>query len=147
VVPPVPTILFVDNSRSIREFVKRELEGDGYRVLLAGNGAEALDTLAMGVPDLVVLDVDMPKIDGVETARRIREQNPELPVILYTSHTEPVGSRTRCPEVIWLEKSENLAELRRTVSTVLSKRGWVWTSPCLAKCLPQATGDGSGVTF
>ncbi|MBI4495250.1 MAG: response regulator transcription factor [Chloroflexi bacterium] len=78
------TVLVVDDEPRIRRFVRTELEAQGYRVLLAENGAQGLELIETEAPDLVVLDLIMPGIDGFETLERLRELT-QVPVILLTA--------------------------------------------------------------
>src|SRR6266550_1709845 len=77
------TILIVDDEPRIRDFVRMNLELEHYHVLEANNGLEALDKLRENLPDLVLLDVMMPEMDGFETLRSIREVS-TVPVIMLT---------------------------------------------------------------
>ncbi len=77
------TILIVDDEPRIRDFVRMNLELEHYRVIEASNGQEALDELRENLPDLVVLDVMMPGMDGFETLKAIREVS-TVPVIMLT---------------------------------------------------------------
>ena len=77
------TILIVDDEPRIRDFVSMNLELEHYRVLEASNGVEAMDELRENLPDLVVLDVMMPEMDGFETLKAIREVS-TVPVIMLT---------------------------------------------------------------
>src|SRR5436305_9577175 len=77
------TILIVDDEPRIRDFVRMNLEIEHYCVLEATNGLEALEQLRENLPDLVVLDVMMPEMDGFETLRSIREVS-TVPVIMLT---------------------------------------------------------------
>ena len=77
------TILIVDDEPRIRDFVRMNLELEHYSVIEAANGVEALDQLREKLPDLVVLDVMMPEMDGFEALRAIREVS-TVPVIMLT---------------------------------------------------------------
>ncbi|TMF50356.1 MAG: response regulator transcription factor [Chloroflexi bacterium] len=77
------TILIVDDEARIRDFVRMNLEMEHYGVLEASNGIEALEHLREHLPDLIVLDVTMPEMDGFETLRHIREVS-TIPVIMLT---------------------------------------------------------------
>jgi DNA-binding response OmpR family regulator len=77
------TILIVDDEVRIRDFVRMNLELEHYRVIEAGDGIQALDQLRENLPDLIVLDVMMPEMDGFEALRAIREVS-TIPVIMLT---------------------------------------------------------------
>ncbi len=77
------TILIVDDEPRIRDFVSMNLELEHYRVIEASNGLEALDQLRENLPDLIVMDVSMPEMDGFETLRHVREVS-NIPIIMLT---------------------------------------------------------------
>lgn len=81
------TVLIVDDEPSIREVVSLYLRRAGYSVVVASDGQAALDTLETQSPDLVVLDLMLPKVDGWEITRRIREVS-EVPIIMLTARRE-----------------------------------------------------------
>ena len=78
-------ILVVDDEPAVREAVERALRLDGHDVLLAADGHEALDTLDARPPDAVVLDVLMPRVDGLELCRRMRRRGDRTPVLMLTA--------------------------------------------------------------
>ncbi|MFI5889892.1 response regulator transcription factor [Actinoplanes sp. NPDC051513] len=78
-------VLVVDDDPTVSDVVRRYLEQDGCEVRLAADGADGLAAVAADVPDLVVLDLMMPGIDGIEVCRRLRRQLPGLPVIMLTA--------------------------------------------------------------
>src|SRR5437016_13278216 len=82
------TILIVDDEPRIRDFVRMNLELEHYHVLEANNGLEALDKLRENLPDLVLLDVMMPEMDGFETLRSIREVSSGPAVMLTGGQNE-----------------------------------------------------------
>jgi two-component system sensor histidine kinase/response regulator len=81
------TVLIVDDSDQVRALLKRVLEDEGHHVKIASNGVEALSVVSEEVPDLVLLDVMMPVMDGLSTLRRLRSETSttELPVIMVTA--------------------------------------------------------------
>jgi CheY-like chemotaxis protein len=82
------TILFADDEESIRLLYQEEFEEAGYEVVVAASGEEALETFAEVQPDLLVVDIKMPGMDGIELVRRIRESSTDVPVILCTAYGE-----------------------------------------------------------
>jgi two-component system response regulator MprA len=86
------TILVVDDEPAVREALERALRTAGYVVRLATNGAEGLEAVADQHPDLVVLDVLMPVMDGFEACRRLREAGDRTPVLMLTAR-DAVGDR------------------------------------------------------
>ncbi|MFD9895168.1 response regulator transcription factor [Amycolatopsis sp. NPDC058986] len=78
-------ILVVDDDRAVRESLRRSLEFNGYQVELASDGAQALETIVANRPDAMVLDVMMPRLDGLEVARRLRSTGDDLPILVLTA--------------------------------------------------------------
>lgn len=81
----MPRVLVVDDDPTVSDVVRRYLEHDGCQVQLAADGATALVAAAQDRPDLVVLDLMMPGIDGLEVCRRLRRMTPDLPVVMLTA--------------------------------------------------------------
>ncbi len=78
-------ILVVDDDRAVRESLRRSLQFNGYTVELATDGRQALDALGSQRPDAMVLDVMMPRVDGLEVCRRLRGTGDDLPVLVLTA--------------------------------------------------------------
>jgi two-component system response regulator ChvI len=85
----MPTIALVDDDRNILTSVSIALEAEGYRIMTYSDGASALDGFKTSPPDLAILDIKMPRMDGVELLRRLREKS-EMPVIFLTSKDEEI---------------------------------------------------------
>ncbi|MCA1717868.1 MAG: response regulator transcription factor [Actinobacteria bacterium] len=83
------TILVVDDEPKLVEVIRAYLECDGYRVVSAGDGREALESFRKDRPDLVVLDLMLPEIDGIEVCRRLRRDS-DVPIIMLTARAEEV---------------------------------------------------------
>src|SRR3954466_174439 len=87
-----PRVLVVDDDRAVRESLRRSLEFNGYAVTLASDGAEALASIAGAAPDALVIDVMMPRLDGIETTRALRTAGNDLPILVLTA-LDSVGDR------------------------------------------------------
>ncbi len=74
-------ILVVDDERAIRDLLRTALEGAGYAVTEAASGVEALAQVAAAAPDMVLIDIVMPEMDGIETIRRLRAEAPGLRIV------------------------------------------------------------------
>ncbi|MDT9592821.1 response regulator transcription factor [Nocardioides zeae] len=85
-------VLVVDDDRAVRDSLRRSLEFNGYAVTTAGDGAEALAQIASTSPDLVVMDVMMPRLDGLEATRALRAAGNDVPVLVLTAR-DAVGER------------------------------------------------------
>ena len=89
---PPARVLVVDDDRAVRESLRRSLAFNGYDVHLASDGAEALAGIGAIAPDVVVMDVMMPKLDGLEATRALRAAGNDVPVIVLTAR-DAVGDR------------------------------------------------------
>jgi two-component system response regulator MprA len=78
-------ILVVDDDRAVRESLRRSLEFNGYQVDLASDGQQALDSVTSARPDAMVLDVMMPRLDGLQVCRRLRSTGDDLPILVLTA--------------------------------------------------------------
>jgi two-component system response regulator MprA len=89
---PKPRVLVVDDDKAVRESLRRSLEFNGYDVSLAGDGAEALAQIAASAPDVVVMDVMMPRLNGIEATRALRSAGNDVPILVLTAR-DAVGDR------------------------------------------------------
>jgi len=87
-----PLVLVVDDDKAVRESLRRSLEFNGYAVSLASDGAEALAGISGIGPDVVVMDVMMPRLDGIETTKALRQAGNDVPVLVLTAR-DAVGDR------------------------------------------------------
>lgn len=85
------SILIVDDNRSLGNLYQIVFERQDWQVRNVSSGQEALDNLAAGVPDVILLDVMMPDMDGIEVCRRIRRERPQAPplIAVYTANNRP----------------------------------------------------------
>ncbi len=80
-------ILVVDDDRNLRRLYKAELEAEGFRVLLAENGRESVEVMSAETPDLIVMDIRMPEMDGLDAMARVLREHQRIPVILNTAYS------------------------------------------------------------
>ena len=115
-------IMVVDDEENIRFLYKEELMDEGYEVVLAASGEEALDLLGEGKPDLITLDIKMPGMDGIETLRKIKEIDKELPVVLCTAYGQYKQDFSSWASDAYVVKSADLAELKSVIKDIMGKR-------------------------
>jgi len=99
----VKRVLIVDDDESVRMFVAGVMEAEGWETLEAMNGQQALDLAELHLPDLIVLDVNMPVMDGFEAFKRLRDSHftEGIPIIMLTGVNEEQGE---CHDAAWMEK-------------------------------------------
>jgi CheY-like chemotaxis protein len=121
--PTMNTILLADDKKNIREFCRQGLEADGYRVVLARDGREAVELFHSERPDAVVLDIHMPRSDGLEAVEMMSAIDPATPIVFFTSSEEDwLDDRRSRLAAACVEKREDLSELRSTITSLLKKR-------------------------
>ena len=87
-----PHVLVVDDDKAVRESLRRSLEFNGFAVSLASDGAEALAGIGRVSPDVVVMDVMMPRLDGIEATKALRAAGHDVPILVLTAR-DAVGDR------------------------------------------------------
>ena len=116
------TILVVEDELNQRLLYQIELEDEGYRVVLASDGEEALQQVKDEHPDLVVLDLGMPGMDGIEALGRMMDQNAELPVIIYSAYENFRENFMTWAADAYVVKSSNVDVLMHEIEQVLLER-------------------------
>ena len=115
-------ILVVDDEPEVRKLMEHFLIDRGYEVRVAGNGREGLDALATFTPDLVLLDMHMPELDGAEMLKQLAIRSPTLPVIMVTVN-EDVETTSRLLQLgaaDYVPKPFNLDYLEQAINIQLS---------------------------
>lgn len=113
-------ILVVDDDLHIQRLYKEEFEEEGYEVVIASNGQEAIDLFNSETPDLVTLDILLPDIDGIRLLRQMKEKNPKVPIIMSTAYDYRDDFAVWASEA-YIVKSSDLDELKATIKKIMSK--------------------------
>lgn len=113
-------ILVVDDDLSILRLYKEELEEEGYAVVTASNGVEAMEQFEKEKPDLVTLDIQLPDIDGIKLLRQMKEKRPRMPVIMSTAYDYRDDFSVWASEA-YIVKSSDLEEFKATIKRLIGK--------------------------
>lgn len=116
-------LLIVDDNEGVRHLVSRWLERAGFSVEQASDGFEALEKIKERVPDVVLADIRMPKMDGIELTRRIKQEWPSVKVVLMTAFSSPQTIARAKKEGVddYLEKPFTKDQVERITLGVLSR--------------------------
>ncbi len=120
--PSESLILLVEDDVNQRALFEEELCDEGYRVVTAGDGREALSVASKHKPDLVVMDVNMPVMDGLDTMARLLEEDRHIPVIIHTAYASYRESFSSWSADAYIVKNSDLTELKNAVRELLAKR-------------------------
>lgn len=115
-------ILLVEDEPNQGLMVQEQLEDEGHSVVVVHSGQDALDCVRDVRPDVVVLDIAMPGMDGIETLARLLAKDNQLPVIIHTSYAQYKDNFMSWSADAYVIKSSDLAELKAAIQNVLTKR-------------------------
>ena len=116
------TTLLVEDDKNQRLLYEQELKYDGYEVVTASDGKEALGKIQEQLPDIVVMDINMPKMDGIEAMGRVLSKNKTVPVIINTAYSNYKDSFMSWAADAYIVKSSDLSELKAKIKEVLAKK-------------------------
>lgn len=115
-------ILVVDDEKNILMLYKAELEDEGYEVITANSGREAIELFETQKPDMVTLDIMMPDIDGIQVLRQLKQKNPNIPVIMLTAYDYRDDFSIWASDA-YVVKSSDLTSLKETIKEIAKKFG------------------------
>ncbi len=118
---PMKKILLVDNEENIQIVYREEFENDGYHVVSALNGEEGLKKFSEEKPDIVILDIHMPGMGGVEVLRKMKTLDPAVPVVLSSAYQEFKSDLGTWASDAYILKSGDIGDLKRTVRELLDE--------------------------
>jgi len=113
------TILVVEWDRTYQQIVKRGLGDEGYRVILAGNGKEAVSLFRAERPDAVILSLKLPQMDGIEVMYKIMDIKQDTPIIINSAYTRFRDNYLCWAANAFVKKSPDLRELLETLNQLL----------------------------
>jgi CheY-like chemotaxis protein len=113
-------ILVVDDEENIRLLFKEELEEEGYEVEVASNGYDALEKLKKSRFDVVIMDIKMPGMDGIQALNEIKNINKDQPVILCSAYGEFKQDFSSWVSDGYIVKSADTGELKQTIKKILN---------------------------
>lgn len=116
------TILVVDDDKNLRRLYKAELEAEGYRVLLAENGRRGFELVQSEHPDMVVMDIRMPEMDGLEALAHILKERENVPVILNTAYSSYLENFSSWAAEGYVIKSADMQALKDKIRETFSSR-------------------------
>ncbi len=116
----MPKLLIVEDEESLRDLYEEDLIDAGYEVEKASNGKEAMELVKKGNFDLIIMDIRMPEMDGIETLGKVITQEKKIPVIIYTAYSNYKSNFMTWTADAYLTKSSNLDELKNKISELLA---------------------------
>ncbi len=114
-------ILVVDDEKHICELYRQELEDEGYSVSAANSGTEALAEIEQNPPDLIVLDIQMPGMDGVEMLEKLIGRDKGIPVVLNTAYSHFKNDYRTWGADAYVVKSMDTTKLKREIKRLLGE--------------------------
>ncbi len=114
-------LLIVEDDNNQRLLLEEELAGEGYSVLSAASGQDALAAVSKSMPDLAILDIAMPEMDGLELLGRLLSINHRLPIVIHTAYASYKDSFMSWAADAYVVKRGDLKELKDTIRGVLLK--------------------------
>ncbi len=115
------TILLVEDDKNQRLLYKEELKLEGYETVTAADGKEALEKVEEQLPDIVVMDINMPRMGGTETMGRILNKNKKIPIIINTAYSNYRSNFMSWAADAYIVKSSDLTELKNKIKELLAK--------------------------
>ncbi len=116
----MPKLLIVEDEENLRDLYEEDLIDAGYEVEKASNGKEAMDLVKNGGFDLIIMDIRMPEMDGIETLGKVITMEKKIPVIIYTAYSNYKSNFMTWTADAYLTKSTNLDELKNKISELLA---------------------------
>ena len=118
----MPKILVIEDEKNLRILYQQDFERDGFEVVTAANATDGLRMVEAERPDLVVMDIRLPGMDGLEAMGRVLDKNPKIPVVLNSAYSSYKDSFMSWAADAYVVKSADTGELRTRVKELLAAR-------------------------
>ena len=118
----MPKILIIEDEKNLRLLYQQDFERDGFEVVTAGSALDGLALVDADRPDLVVMDIRLPGMDGLEAMSRLLDKNPKIPVVLNSAYSSYKDSFMSWSADAYVVKSADTGELRTRVRELLASR-------------------------
>jgi DNA-binding response OmpR family regulator len=118
----MPKILVIEDEKNLRVLYQQDFESDGFEVVTAANAVDGLSVVAAERPDLVVMDIRLPGMDGLEAMSRLLDKHPRIPIVLNSAYSSYKDSFMSWSADAYVVKSADTGELRARVRELLASR-------------------------
>ena len=115
------TILLVEDDKNERLLYEQELGLEGYEIVTADDGKEALEKVQERLPNLIIMDINMPKMEGIEAMGKIVSKHKNIPIIIYTGYSCYKDNFLSWLADAYIIKSSDLTELKNKIKELLTK--------------------------
>lgn len=115
------TVLVVEDNKNLRLLYEQELRLEGYNVILARNGREAIEKTEEQVPDIIIMEISVPVIDGIEDISKVLVKNCKIPIIINTAYNSYKDNFVNRFADACIIKSSDLSELKNKTKALLNK--------------------------
>ena len=114
-------ILLVEDDKNQLLLYKQELTLEGYNIITARDGIEAVDRVKEEKPDLIIMDINMPKMNGIESLGKILSEEKNIPVIIHTAYSSYKDNFMAWSADAYIIKSSDISELKNKIKELLTK--------------------------
>ncbi len=114
------TILLVEDNKNQCLLYEQELRFEGYETIIAIDGKDALEKVQEQLPDIIIMDINLPKINGIEAMGRILSKNKGIPIIIYTAYSSYKDNFMSWAADAYIVKSSDLSELKNKIKELLT---------------------------
>ncbi|ODS29670.1 MAG: two component response regulator [Candidatus Scalindua rubra] len=115
-------ILLVENDKNQCLLYEQELRIEGYEVITATDGKDALNKVQKQSPDIIIMDINLPKMDGIETMGKVLSKNKDTPIIINTAYSNYKDKFMSLIASAYIVKSSDLTELKNKIRELLAHK-------------------------